>query len=415
MTSMPMRIPNHMSVSPEYSARAKTAEVPLSKIIEPRLANYNFVMGPGLTGLLNLGSTCYINACVQILAHMPELYVAMSNGYKIRENSFNSCRETAVATEWLKLYARQWKPASTSATAPSVHSPNTFIRVIHHVAKETHHELETTYAEHDVPEFLQFIIDCLHKSISREVEFTIKGTPGSPLDNIAVECYKLIQNLYTKEYSEVWSLLYGVHIMEFHDLHTGEFVTRNYEPYFTIQLPLPLPASSNTHRMMASNITGTQLNTQPPQNRTVSLLDCFDMFSSGEVLEKYVDSETRLDMDVVQTTIFWSLPTIMVIQLKRFSSIFKKTKTHVDFPVTGLDLSSYVIGYSKEKCVYDLIGVCNHSGELRGGHYFSYVKHAGNGRWYCFNDSDVREIDESKIVTYRAYILFYKRSASASM
>ena len=43
-----------------------------------------------------------------------------------------------------------------------------------------------------------------------------------------------------------------------------------------------------------------------------------------------------------------------------------------------------------------------------GGHYFAYVKNA-NGKWYCFNDTNVKEINEKDIVSNKAYSLFYRK------
>ena len=35
-----------------------------------------------------------------------------------------------------------------------------------------------------------------------------------------------------------------------------------------------------------------------------------------------------------------------------------------------------------------------HSGSALGGHYYAYIKSFDSERWYNFNDSNVKEIDE---------------------
>lgn len=51
----------------------------------------------------------------------------------------------------------------------------------------------------------------------------------------------------------------------------------------------------------------------------------------------------------------------------------------VNFPITGLDLSSYVASSGKSSSkvgmIYDLIGVSNHFGSTGGGHYTAYCKY----------------------------------------
>ena len=67
----------------------------------------------------------------------------------------------------------------------------------------------------------------------------------------------------------------------------------------------------------------------------------------------------------------WSLPSILVVSLKRFS--FNrywrdKLDTHVDFPTRGLDMKPYIINNNHGEAVYDLLAVSNHYGGMGGGH-----------------------------------------------
>ena len=49
-------------------------------------------------------------------------------------------------------------------------------------------------------------------------------------------------------------------------------------------------------------------------------------------------------------------------------------------------------GYKKKSYVYDLYGVCYHSGGVLGGHYVSYVLKMRMVNGIVFNDTDVKEI-----------------------
>ena len=101
----------------------------------------------------------------------------------------------------------------------------------------------------------------------------------------------------------------------------------------------------------------------------------------------------------------YSLSEVLIIHLKRFRNN-RKIENLVDFPIEGLDLSKYLPN-KKEKYIYDLFGVSNHTGSLNGGHYYAYCKNWKDGEWYEFNDSHVSKIDRKKIVSDNAYVLFY--------
>lgn len=59
------------------------------------------------------------------------------------------------------------------------------------------------------------------------------------------------------------------------------------------------------------------------------------------------------------------------------------------------------------ECLYNLYAISCHSGMLNGGHYITYAKNA-NGKWYCYNDSSCKEVDESILENESPYMLFYE-------
>ena len=65
---------------------------------------------------------------------------------------------------------------------------------------------------------------------------------------------------------------------------------------------------------------------------------------------------------------------VLVITIKRFGNNIRKNQEFIDFPLTNLDLSNYVVGYDNTSYVYDLYGICNHSGNVMGGHYTAFIK-----------------------------------------
>jgi ubiquitin C-terminal hydrolase len=341
--------------------------------------DYEKYKNKGLSGLSNLGNTCFVNSCMQIISHTYEL-----NNFLNDENykkKLKNIVDTVLIVEWDNLRKIMWSDNC-------IISPGKFIKTIQKIAGIKKKDIFTGYSQNDLPEFLLFIVDCFHNSLSREIKMTITGTPENSTDQVAIKCFEMIKNMYSKEYSEIWNLFYGIHVSEITDLETGKQINVTPEPYLMIDLPIP------------SN------------NKMPSLIDCFDLYVEGEVLDgdnAWFNEDTNQKTSIRKRIQFWSFPDILIIDFKRFNNRFQKNQILVTFPMDNLDLSKYVIGYKKECYKYELYGVCNHSGSVMGGHYTSFVKNA-NGNWYHFNDQDVSVVvTDENVVTPKAYCLFYRK------
>ena len=160
-------------------------------------------------------------------------------------------------------------------------------------------------------------------------------------------------------------------------------------------------------------------------SKEYTLQDCLNLFTRKERLDKdnaWYCSNCKDHKQATKKMEVWKTPDILIIHLKRFktsrvSSIgsfyystgSKKITAQVDFPITGLDMSNYVLSDENGSCIYDLYGVVNHYGGLGGGHYTAYAKNKFDGKWYDFNDSRVSPASDREIVSAAAYVLFYKR------
>jgi ubiquitin carboxyl-terminal hydrolase 8 len=335
----------------------------------------------GLSGLTNLGNTCFINSCMQVISHTYELNFFLED--QIYKNKLKKKYISSLIIEWDNLRKLMW-------TNNCVISPTKFLKTIQKVAELKEMEMFAGYTQNDLPEFLLFLIDCFHTSLSREIKMTITGKPENETDKIAIQCFEMIKNMYSKEYSEIWNLFYAVHVSELTNLKTGEKIKITPEPYFMIDLPIP------------------------KNNKSPSLIDCFNYYVEGETLEGdngWYNEDTKEKIDIIKKIQFWSFPNILVIDLKRFNNSFQKNQILVTFPIEELDLSDYIIGYKKDNYKYELYGICNHSGGVMGGHYTAYVKNA-NGKWYHFNDANVSEVGLiGSIISPKAYVLFYRKKS----
>ena len=106
-------------------------------------------------------------------------------------------------------------------------------------------------------------------------------------------------------------------------------------------------------------------------------------------------------------------PNYLIIQLKRFkkksNSFFNflesdKNETFVSFPMKNLDLSNYMDGPEKDKCIYNLYAIINHINNFGVNHFTAYCRN--NNKWVEYDDHKIN-YDIENPVTKEAYILFY--------
>lgn len=334
----------------------------------------------GYVGLANLGNTCFLNSCIQVLNHTYEL-----NDFLDDEKYKNLLKEdlidTVITNEWDELRNIMW-------TQNGVISPNKFVFNVHRLAKEKNRELFTGFVQNDMTEFLLFVIECMHNSISRSVDITIMGDAKCNLDNLAISCYNMLKVIYFKEYSEFMDLFYGIYVSII--LSEDKLITHSVNPvnYFILDLPII-------------------------HDRDHNIYDCFNLFTKPEILDgdnAWFNEKTGVKENINKQILFWNFPKILIVTFNRFSQDgTQKIENLIHFPINNLDLSPYVCGYNKQQYVYDLYGICNHYGGVMGGHYTAFVKNIDN-KWVHYNDTFVDVVENvNDIITRNAYCLFYRK------
>jgi ubiquitin carboxyl-terminal hydrolase 8 len=328
-----------------------------------------------------------MNTCLQLLSFCYELIELSNNVYPVIQNKNNTTSvgvsESKLFLEWIELHKLMW---NTPENTKLIVSPNKFVYYVQELAKIKENNIFTGWNQNDMPEFLLFLIDSMHNSISRGINMKISGTPENEKDNMACKCYSMMKTVYSKEYSEIMELFYGISISHI-DSKEGKSYTTNPEFFFILDLPIP-------------------------EKPNPTLIDCFDEYTRLEVLDgenSWLNETTNQKESVRKYITFWTFPKILVISLKRFTQQGRnKRQELVNFPIEKLDLSSYVEGYKNKKYIYDIFGIANHyGGSGQGGHYTAIVKNSKN-EWLHFNDTHVDIIDESKIITNNAYCLFFR-------
>ena len=334
-------------------------------------------IGLGLTGLANTGNSCYLNSCMQILSHTYELNDMFKK--KQYQKRLNRIADSALLLEWDKLREMMWSSNCTIA-------PWGFIKAVQKVSTLKNIELFSGHAQNDIQEYLLFVIDCFHNALAREVDMEVSGIVKNGTDKLAQTCYSMMKTMYGKEYSEMLNIFYGIHVSEITSMTTEESLSLRPEPFSVLSLSLP-------------------------DKNNISLMECVDLYCKREKMEgdnAWLNDKTNKKEDVNRGIIFWSLPNILIIDLKRWGGTGRKVNSMVSAPIKDADFSTYVRGYNSKSYIYDLYGVCNHSGGSLGGHYTAYVKNA-NDKWYEFDDTSVTEIKEENVITTRSYCFFYRK------
>lgn len=337
----------------------------------------------GRTGIANMGNTCFLNSSMQVINHTYELNDFLdSSGFA--KHLKTDTDDVKMMNEWNDLRKVMW-------SGNGVVTPRKFVHNVQQIAHKKGRDLFTGFAQNDLPEFLLFIIDCLHNSISRGVNMRISGNTQNNRDIMAVKCYDMLKTVYSKEYSEIMDLFYGIYVSEI--LSSDGTVSHTMKPEQFFMLDVPIVSNNNAPlNTLYECITNYAL----PENMT------------GE--NAWFNEKTKQKEDVMKRLSFWNFPKILVIALKRFSADGRyKNASLVDFPIHNLDLSAYIKGYQSHTYAYDLYGICNHLGGTSGGHYTSFVKTA-DGAWIHFDDEQLEVIDnEKKLITSNAYCLFYRK------
>lgn len=333
--------------------------------------------GNGLTGLVNLGNTCFMNSAIQCLSNT-EVFTKYFLSDKYLNDIKSDNDNCELLHQWVRLMKGMWE-------SDCIVSPNSFHKTFRQLSLNNGRLMFSGFAQNDVQEFLVFMIDSLHECLSRKVNISIKGKIVNEIDKIALESMKSWKIYFKENYSEVINIFYGQQVSTITSCKTNEVLSRAYQPICFFSLPIP-------------------------NKKTINIYDCFDLFTSETLLDgdnKYKNEKTNEYVCAKKSISIWNFPKILIIAFKRFRNNFSKINNVIDFPLEALDLRKYCIGYDKHKSIYDLYAISNHTGGHSGGHYYSFCKN--KNKWYLFDDRSVSEVDPSRIISNTAYVLFYRK------
>ncbi|GLB41634.1 putative peptidase C19 family protein [Lyophyllum shimeji] len=370
-------------------------------------ATYWFDSPINVSGLQNLGNTCYMNAPIQCLsATVPFAKFFKEGRWKTAINLINPLGSKGkLVTAFSQLLLRMWD------SREAYFSPHEF--------RQTICSLKSQYRgsdQHDSQEFLSFLLDGIHEDFNR----ILSKEPWVPTAEHEAALERLPVQIASDQEWTIWRRRNDSLIVDFFQgqfrnrlqCYTCETTSTTYNVFSILQLPIPRGKKGR-----------------------VALRDCLDAFFDTEVLEgddAWDCPKCKMKRKASKTLSLARLPPILLIHLKRFatnSTTSNKIDTFVDFPMKALDLTNYMppplpqavdrrnpgIPTSLEDprtqmppYRYDLYGVTNHSGTLTQGHYTATI--ASRGGWVNCDDSVITPTDPKSVVSEKAYVLFYKRT-----
>lgn len=182
----------------------------------------------------------------------------------------------------------------------------------------------------------------------------------------------------------------------------------------------------NSHEYKNLNSCLDLSSKNPKYKRDMGLYDLIDFFTAEEKLhvqEKYFCSKCKMNVKAIKKMDISKLPSILIINLKRFKydimkmkrrmnidntytltqeNVTEKNESLINFP-EELNLERYC---NAKDTNYELYAICYHTGKISSGHYTAICKIVGK-KWIKFDDRIVSNYNDN-IVNSNAYILFYR-------
>lgn len=404
----------------------------------------------GLSGLKNLGNTCYMNSVIQCLSqlvifcswlrrdqylerlknriaeelankkrkflNLPDNHVVNISSEQIEQ----LCKDTVVY-RLSELFKAMWKQNCSV-------SPQSFKSLISRICPTFRGA-----TQNDSQELLNFILDRIHEETKADVTLEFCNIPQGVLDliNVRSKCLAILNDpnislekkketyeyyhRYRKEHPQDTIILKSYTYWKKYVKNNHSIITDLFTGIFYSQI-----ICTKCNSLSSSFESFTIISIPTKEQDETTLNECLKEFFKEELLtgnNQYFCEECKTKVDAKKKMFFWELPEILIIQLKRFKNegrILSKTNSVVKFPLNDLDLKDYFSDIHKyEDCCYNLWAISEHRGSCHYGHYIAHCKNGLNNKWYEFDDDNIIYVPDEEIakeiVTKNAYILIYVR------
>jgi len=410
----------------------------------------------GLSGLQNIGNTCYMNAVIQCISSMKYFTACMINE-NIYEREFYSHLFSNVTQNLADDKRKKQKLEDDAEVTISGHERNTkcvcsvtgqlqkLLKtmwngnniVVPKTFKYTlgiKNEIYRGFSQNDSQETLNFILDSIHEECKTSAE--IDGQHVDPKIKTFMGIHNNLLKAINKNKNPEEQIIQRAELDKYTMDNYWEFINYGAIKYWAKHIKLNYSLVTELlNGLFCSTVTCKQCGTKNPsfelynmipveipQDGESTLENCLKHFVSDENLNTENDNQFHCEKcdcktNAVKSMSIWNVSPIVIIQLKRFKQDgmrLTKSKFKVTFPINKLSFDDILNEHNSSRGNdYELTGIVQHMGTLNSGHYRAYTKNSINNKWYIFDDSSVAHIPESEIegemITDNAYLLFYQK------
>lgn len=347
-------------------------------------------------GLVNLGNTCFLNACLQALARCPPLVEYLLHG---TPRASKESKKGPLVTA-LRTFLQDVR----GPVPPREYRPIGVVQALLQVVASCDDDWYRPRQQADAAECIQYLLDGVHDAVQRQVRITIHGEAVTAEQREQVKALESWNRFFSKEYSPVVEHFYGQYQISVTCRTCGTASVR-YEPWMMLKVPIP-----------GGDVAGS---TVP------SFEECMTKAFAPEAIEDYACDTCKSRQPAIMTTRISKLPNILLLSFKRFTNTGAKIRAHIDWNVDAMSLKPWLafgrcpFQDRKVHASFSTFAVIEHNGSSRCGHYRMFAREdTGTGitsitsitsnTWMEADDESVRPTHVGNVVSPDSYIVFLK-------
>ena len=342
-----------------------------------------------LVGLNNVGSTCFMNATLQCLIHIPELSLYFLNEYPkdrnvLKNKNFYIRTRGNLSDAYYNVVNGVDIISKEKAyyTYFNSYSPKNFKQVL-----GSYNLQFSRYEANDSKDLILYLLQTFHEELNYFGDKTVPSNFRPPYNTLRFETYNYFNCTYNlTNFSKISLLFYG----------TYENIITCYE--------------CNTNFFSYQKFEYISFSTYKYRNNTFDIMKGFEDFESKQKLigdNKYFCNKCRRLVNAEIFSKIIDLPKYLILNIDYGKNKINDVRyLKFDFEI---DLKPFLSFYNGQKTKYKLVAVCTHMGYSgASGHYIAYCLNKINGNWYNFNDSSCRKCHNYEVYNNSPYLLIYE-------